>query len=147
MIGAKCGCLRNTQFAPQTIMALIIVWTVDSIEQGSTILLIDRIRFASRHVFCAPLWLQGVRMTPSDFFGYQISDNGRLVLPGLTPEETLEYEMLSRHEPEQRDRLSEMRQLELYLKQHKAKTSPILTAKSNLAPPREEIYTPCCLAN
>jgi hypothetical protein len=42
-------------------------------------------------------------MTPWDFFGYQISDRGRLVLPGLTPEETLEYEMLSRRRSEHRD--------------------------------------------
>src|ERR1700692_1800508 len=79
-------------------------------------------------------------MTPSDFFGYQISDSGRLVLPGLTPEETLEYEMLSRQEREQRDRLTEMRQLELYLKQHKATRSSISTAKNNPDSPRATIY-------
>ena len=59
-------------------------------------------------------------MTSVDFFGYQIGDDGRLTLPGLTKEETLEFELLTRRDRDLGDRSSEMRELELYLKQHKA---------------------------
>src|SRR5258707_229636 len=58
-------------------------------------------------------------MTPADFFGYQIDEVGQLFLPGLTQEETLEYEMLSRQDCGRLDRSSAMRELELLLKQHR----------------------------
>jgi hypothetical protein len=29
----------------------------------------------------------------AEFFGYQVGENGRLILPGLTEEETLEFEI------------------------------------------------------
>jgi hypothetical protein len=62
----------------------------------------------------------GVPVTSADFFGYQIGDDGRLILPGLTQEETFEFELLSRRDRTPDDRSSEMRELELYLKRHKA---------------------------
>jgi hypothetical protein len=59
-------------------------------------------------------------MTPADFFGYQIGDDGRLILPGLTSEETLEFEILSRKGEARLDHAGELRQRELYLKQQTA---------------------------
>ena len=44
MIGGGRLPLKSA-IAAQTIMTLIIVWTVDTIELGSIFLLIDRIRF------------------------------------------------------------------------------------------------------
>lgn len=59
-------------------------------------------------------------MTPGDFFGYQVGDNGRLILPGLTSEETLEFEILSRKGEAQLDHAGDLRQQKLYLKQQTA---------------------------
>jgi hypothetical protein len=64
-------------------------------------------------------------MKSIDFFGYQIAANGRLSLPGLTPEETLEFESLSRLGRERYDTASEIRELELYLKRYKATAKPL----------------------
>ena len=51
-------------------------------------------------------------MKSADFFGYQIASDGRLSLPGLTSEETVEFESLFRLGRENYDPTSDIRELD-----------------------------------
>jgi hypothetical protein len=77
-------------------------------------------------------------MTPANFFGYQIGDDGRLILPGLTLEETLEFEILSRKGEAQLDHAGDLRQQELYLKQHTAAAIGPKPSSRNASDPERE---------
>lgn len=61
-------------------------------------------------------------MDPADF-RYRVADDGRIVVVGLTQEETLEFETLFRRRGDVATELScELRLLELFLKHHAAVT-------------------------
>jgi hypothetical protein len=73
-------------------------------------------------------------MNPKDF-RYRVADDGRIVVVGLTLQETLEFETLFRWKDDTvTDTPRELRLLELYLKHHAALSSrcPIADAGTEL---------------